>query len=41
MFNQYITPSKLGIMSASVGKDGSLFFMRQAVLFINFPMGIF
>ena len=40
MFNQYVTPSKLGIMSASVGRMEACSFMSQAVLFINFPMGI-
>ena len=41
VFNQYITPSKLGIMSASVGKDGSLFFYEAGGVVHEFSDGIF
>ena len=41
VFNQYITPSKLGIMSASVGKDGSLFFYESGGVVYEFSDGIF
>ena len=41
VFNQYITPSKLGIMSASVGKDGSLFFYESGGVVHEFSDGIF
>ena len=41
MFNQHITPSKLGIMSASVVRTEAYSFMSQAVLFMSFPMGSF
>ena len=41
VFNQYITPSKLGIMSASVGKDGSLFFYEAGGVVHKFSDGIF
>ena len=41
MFNQYITPSKLGIMSASVGKDGSLLFYESGGVVHKFSNGTF
>ena len=41
VFNQYITPSKLGIMSASVGKEGGLFFYEAGGVVHEFSDGIF
>ncbi|MAF82317.1 MAG: hypothetical protein CMK52_05415 [Proteobacteria bacterium] len=41
MFNQYITPSKLGIMSASVGKDGGLLFYESGGVVHTFSDGTF
>ncbi|MEL0254584.1 MAG: YCF48-related protein [Burkholderiaceae bacterium] len=41
VFNQYITPSILGIMSASVGKDGILFFYESGGVVHEFSDGIF
>ncbi|MDA9689715.1 YCF48-related protein [Betaproteobacteria bacterium] len=41
LFNQHITPSKLGIMSASVGKDGSLFFYEAGGVVHEFSDGNF
>ena len=41
VFNQYITPSKLGIMSASVDKDGSLLFYESGGVVHKFSDGTF
>ncbi|MEL0214665.1 MAG: YCF48-related protein, partial [Burkholderiaceae bacterium] len=41
VFNQYNTPSKLGIMSASVGNDGSLFFYESGGVVYEFSDGSF
>ncbi len=40
-FNRYVTPSKLGIMSASVAKDGGLFFFASGGTAYKFFDGLF